>query len=973
MQIPRADLARRVRLTDSDHARISKCRRDHTRLGFAYQLAFVRLLGRFPRQHPLEIQEEVAQSVAAQMDLETKADSLLTRYAAQRKTIAEHAEDLRRYLGVRPFDTSERENLRRHLRGEAAHLDQPAGLVARAEEYLRREGILLPASSTLRRVVGEARAVVMSAVEQRIESALNSETRSALDALLVVDVSGGDRSRLQMLKEPPGTASPRALIAEIKKLETIDSTGALEVDLSWLRGSLRKALARRVRYSSAHRLRELRASNRYTALLSFLHETHADTIDHIVDLQSKLVTQTFRRAERKLDQDLKNRRRSVTKQLKSFRAIGNLVLDSEIADADLRRAVLNAVPLDQLKNQVDETHEWLTGKSRHVFLGVADRFNYFRKFSPSFLGRLSFETDPAGGSNQATELIETIDLLRELNRDGKRKVPPDAPVSFIPPSRRRFVEREGGIDRAAYEAAVMTALRDEVRRGNVAVRGSKRFGRLSELFMSEQAWFEQRDHFFELSGFPVDGREAVALLEQRLQRAFVNFLEGLPENASVTFQDDGGPWKLSTDPSEGLDDDDRRRLEGLHKWLEARMRRIRLPDLLIEVDNELAFSQHLTSGRRTAQQVCEAVAAVMAYGCNLGPHTMARLAKGVTYSQIKKVADWHLHEDTLRLALADVVQAISKLETTRVWGQGRTSSSDGQRFLFPRRTIKQTYSHRMNDYALEFYSFVADNYAPFYSTPIECTERDAAYVLDGLLYHESDLEIDEHYTDTHGYTECQFAAFAMLGKKFCPRIRGLHKQRIYRSTDDLDDYGVLAPMLSPRDRKLHLDWVVEQWDRIAQFFCSMATGYTTASVAMKRIHAFGGGNHFYRAVRELGRLFKTEFILNYLAQPALRQRVRRGLLKSEELNALARSIFYGKLGRADWRDFRRQVSTASCLTLIQASIVYWQIKEVERVVTLDAGEGADVDFDMLARISPVQWDNVTLYGSYDLRQEKVKL
>ena len=287
MQIPRADLARRVRLTDSDHARISKCRRDHTRLGFAYQLAFVRLLGRFPRQHPLEIQEEVAQSVAAQMDLETKAESLLTRYAAQRKTIAEHAEDLRRYLDVRPFDTSERENLHRHLRGEAAHLDQPAGLVARAEEYLRREGFLLPASSTLRRVVGEARAVVMSAVEQRIESALNSETRSALDALLVVDVSGGDRSRLQMLKEPPGTASPRALIAEIKKLETIDSTGALDVDLSWLRGSLRKALARRVRYSSAHRLRELNASNRYTALLSFLHETHADTIDHIIDLPGK--------------------------------------------------------------------------------------------------------------------------------------------------------------------------------------------------------------------------------------------------------------------------------------------------------------------------------------------------------------------------------------------------------------------------------------------------------------------------------------------------------------------------------------------------------------------------------------------------------------------------------------------------------------------------------------------------------------
>ena len=79
---------------------------------------------------------------------------------------------------------------------------------------------------------------------------------------------------------------------------------------------------------------------------------------------------------------------------------------------------------------------------------------------------------------------------------------------------------------------------------------------------------------------------------------------------------------------------------------------------------------------------------------------------------------------------------------------------------------------------------VADNYAPFYSTPIECTERDAAYVLDGLLYHESEIDPEEHYTDTHGYTELNFAAFAMFGKRFCPRIRGLHRQWIYRIDPD---------------------------------------------------------------------------------------------------------------------------------------------------------------------------------------------
>lgn len=80
-----------------------------------------------------------------------------------------------------------------------------------------------------------------------------------------------------------------------------------------------------------------------------------------------------------------------------------------------------------------------------------------------------------------------------------------------------------------------------------------------------------------------------------------------------------------------------------------------------------------------------------------------------------------------------LVNAISHFYVTQVWGEGKTSSSDGQRFQLKRRILQRTYSHRLRDYALEFYSFVADNYASFYSMPIECTDRDAAYVLDGVL------------------------------------------------------------------------------------------------------------------------------------------------------------------------------------------------------------------------------------------------
>jgi Domain of unknown function (DUF4158) len=57
-------------LTEEDFAQLGKCRRPHNRLGFAYQVAFVRLLGRFPQQQPFELFEELVCFSAAQLGLD---------------------------------------------------------------------------------------------------------------------------------------------------------------------------------------------------------------------------------------------------------------------------------------------------------------------------------------------------------------------------------------------------------------------------------------------------------------------------------------------------------------------------------------------------------------------------------------------------------------------------------------------------------------------------------------------------------------------------------------------------------------------------------------------------------------------------------------------------------------------------------------------------------------------------------------
>ena len=80
---------------------------------------------------------------------------------------------------------------------------------------------------------------------------------------------------------------------------------------------------------------------------------------------------------------------------------------------------------------------------------------------------------------------------------------------------------------------------------------------------------------------------------------------------------------------------------------------------------------------------------------------------------------------------------------------------------------------------------------------------------------------------------------------------------------------------------------------MGQLYASLETGHSTASVVLKRLVSFNAKNRFYRANRDLGRILKTEFILQYTSEPALRGRVRRGLLKVEQLRSLATSSMAG--------------------------------------------------------------------------------
>lgn len=189
----------------------------------------------------------------------------------------------------------------------------------------------------------------------------------------------------------------------------------------------------------------------------------------------------------------------IRSSLLSFQQLGRLILDEAIPPAELRQLLFQEVDRERLVEQVTAAEAWLTGKYSHVFNLVLQRFHYLRQFAPTLLESLTFQEEEAGSAS----LVQATQLLRAMNQSGRRKLPEDAPLGFIPKTLRPFVEKDGAVDKQAWECALLTAIRDEIKAGNISIGQSKRFGRFDDFFIADNRWTVQREGFFNRAGLPV--------------------------------------------------------------------------------------------------------------------------------------------------------------------------------------------------------------------------------------------------------------------------------------------------------------------------------------------------------------------------------------------------------------------------------------------------------------------------------------
>ncbi len=388
--------------------------------------------------------------------------------------------------------------------------------------------------------------------------------------------------------------------------------------------------------------------------------------------------------------------------------------------------------------------------------------------------------------------------------------------------------------------------------------------------------------------------------------------------------------------------------------------------MLADVDTWTGFSDrfaHLRTGSPAADKPA-LLAAILADGTNLGLSRMADASRGLTYHHLVNVAQWHITDDNYVAARAAIINAHHRHPLAALWGDGTTSSSDGQYFRAGGRArggrgVNAKYGI---DPGAVCYTFDSGQYGPFGAKVINATQSEAPYVLDALHHHahQTDLRIAEYYTDTAGATDHVFGLCHLLGYRFAPRIKDLKDRKLY-TIEKPGTYPLLKPLIGDA---IDVAAIVAQWPELLRLKRSIEAGTTSPSVILRKLSAAGQGNALSRALRALGRIERTLFTLEWLSDPALRQRSHAGLNKGEATNALRRAIFFHRQGEIRDRTFENQSFRASGLSVLTAAIVHWNTVYLDRAVQHLRAQGATMPDDLLAHVAPLGWEHIALTGDY---------
>ena len=394
---------------------------------------------------------------------------------------------------------------------------------------------------------------------------------------------------------------------------------------------------------------------------------------------------------------------------------------------------------------------------------------------------------------------------------------------------------------------------------------------------------------------------------------------------------------------------------------------IDLPELVLELNNWTNFTEaftHISEGNSKLNDLHISICALLiSRACNIGLNPVVQPGiQALEYDRLTWVNQNYFRSETIKKANDILVEFNSKLDLAQKWGGGEVASADGLRFVTPSKSINSRHNSKYFGVGrgVTYYNFVSDQFTGFNAIVIPGTIRDSLYLLQGILEHDTVLNIKEVMTDTAGYSDIIFGLFGLLGYQFSPRIADIGNTRFWR-IDSSADYGVLNNISK---NKIRIDLIVRYWEDILKVVGSLKTGNVNP---VQLIPTFKRGNKITmlgRAFGEVGRIYKTQHLLSYVDIEDYQRKILTQLNRGESRHNVARSVFYGKKGQL-YQSYREgQENQLDALGFIVNAIIVWNTRYMQESIEKLRASGAVVNDNEIQRLSALGYDHINIMGKY---------
>lgn len=909
-----------------------------------------------------------------------------------KRTQYRHRETILKMLGVKSFKKDKSiDTLINNLVKENLN---PKTVFYKLCDYLRSNRIEIPSYSVLQKLIAVAVLKYENNILNRLERYLNKKNIDAMDMLLERDDKYKEESnvlqkryKITSLKKPKQSIKysvVRKTVSECKLLKYIFNELYVLIKNMNLPKNVIEYYSTITVKSDVHQLHLKDRNKKYLYLLCFVINQYLLYQDTLIDIFIKSVQKTINHTSKEQVE------KSFEKTKNDYQKIDNLINLAESSEIQLEE-VKNIINTDEksdsekvnkIKTLLEEAEEKKIQFQKQISemreqskLIRKDKIFYdiLEKKSISLQRKLNrmIPVIDFDKNNSEKKIINAIEYFKQREKNLSK----DAPINFLEKYERGLVfdDDTGKLKRPLYKALLFIETAKGLKSGSINLNNSNKYQSLDDYLISKEEWEDCKHKLLKeagLEGF-IDIKSILKKLEKELENQYRicnrNIIKERNPHARIV----NGKLKVNTPKVIKSN-------TVAMKELFPKQEYTSLLEILFSVNGFTRFLdsinhyQYKYTKKRPNQRTF--FAGIMAYGCNIGASKMSKISKNINKKELMNVLNWYLTPENIENACNKILNRMSELDLLNLFKKDTDknhTSSDAQKYVVSKESLNANYSYKYFGHkpGLSINSFIDEAHRLFYSTVISSSEREAAYVIDGLMNNDV-VKSDIHSTDTHGYSEIIFSITHMLGISFAPRIKNFKDQYIYslkpRKHYIEKDYPVL-----PKER-IRTETIINEWDDVLRLIATIKLKRCSASQIFKRLSSYSKQHPLYRAIKSFGRIIKSIFILKYIDNVELRQDIEKQLNKIESLHRLAKVVFFGNNQEFNYSTKEEQEIVESCKRLIELSIICWNYMYLSQLLSDMPYYEKERTINIIKNGSILVWHHLNVLGEYDFAEEKIK-